>query len=126
MTIDLPVELSVQSVFGRLNKLVAPMVKAGVGSPLPIGGGMVVLATNGRVSGQRREVPVSAVRLGNRVVVATIRSNSQWYKNLEADPSASIWVGGRERAVKAELEQHVELNVAVLTMVEEIAGPDAG
>ncbi len=79
---------------------------------------MVILVTTGRVSGEQREVPVSAIRLGGKIVVATVRSNSQWFKNLQADPRAMIWIGGRERAAVAKLEKHHDLNLATLTLNE--------
>ncbi len=79
----------------------------------------MILVTTGRVSGEPREVPVSAIRLGDRIIVATVRSNSQWFKNLQADPRAVIWIGGREQQAVAKLEKHHDLNLATLTLNKE-------
>lgn len=101
--------------FRALNRIVLPAVKAGFGAPLPIGAGLVVLETTGRVSGKPRQVPLVATRCGRRINVSTVRGDSQWMKNLEAEPDASVWVGGRKRSATGTVESGV-LNVANLTI----------
>lgn len=90
-----------------------PLVRAGVGSPLPLGFGLVVLETTGRRSGVVRPVPVVAFRAGRRVTVSTVRADSQWVKNLEADSGATIWRNGKRRTVTADV-QRGPLNVITL------------
>lgn len=104
-----------RSAFRTLNSVVLPTVKAGIGSPLPIGAGLVVLETTGRKSGKPRQVPLVATRCGKRIDVSTVRSDSLWIKNLEANPDASVWVGGKKRAVTAEVKPG-PLTVAQLTL----------
>ncbi len=90
-----------------------PLVRAGVGSPLPLGFGLVVLETTGRRSGVVRPVPVVAFRAGRRVTVSTVRADSQWVKNLEAGSDAAIWRNGTRREVTADV-QRGPLNVVTL------------
>ncbi len=104
-----------RSAFRTLNSVVLPSVKAGIGSPFPIGAGLVVLETTGRKSGKPRQVPLVATRCGNRIDVSTVRGDSQWIKNLEAQPQASVWVGGRKRSVTATVKPG-PLTVAQLTL----------
>lgn len=102
-----------REVFSRVNRFVKPLVKAGLGSPLPIGLGAVVLESTGRKSGLPREVPLLGVRVGDRVLVSTVRDNSQWVKNLEADEQAAVWFCGRRRTATASVARG-PLNVVTL------------
>lgn len=107
-----------QAVFRTLNRFVKPLVKAGLGSPLPIGLGAVVLESTGRISGEPREVPVLGFRVGKRVMVSTVRSSSQWVKNLEANDEAAVWYGGKRRPATATV-QRGPLNVITLDAAPE-------
>ena len=103
-----------RSALRLVNQTVLPTVKAGVVSPPPgLGQGIVVLETTGRTSGQPREVPLAAVRVGDRIMVTTVRQNSQWLKNLEASPDATVWTCGRADRMIATVRRG-PLNVVVL------------
>ncbi len=105
-----------RTAFRTLNSVVLPTVKAGIGSPFPIGAGLVVLETTGRKSGKPRQVPLVATRCGKRVDVSTVRGDSLWIKNLQANPKASVWVGGRKRTATATSIEPGPLTVATLTL----------
>ncbi len=48
--------------------------------------------------------PLAATRVCGHVVVATVRGGrSQWVRNLEADPEAHYWWGGRRHAARARV-----------------------
>ena len=102
--------------FRALNSAVKPTVRAGFFAPPPIGFGTVLLTTTGRRSGQPREVPVAAFRVGSKVYVSTVRSNSQWMANLENNPAAKIEFGGRARSGAAAVDQLGLLRVATLSI----------
>ncbi len=102
--------------FQTLNKAVVPLVKAGLGSPLPyIGGGIVMLETKGRKSGLPRQVPLLGFRIGDKVIVSTVRSGSQWAKNLDADDTARVWLNGKPRDAKGAVDPG-SLTVATLKL----------
>lgn len=103
-----------QAVFRTLNQIVGPVLSTGLGNPFPVGPGAVVVETTGRRSGLPRQVPLAAVRLGDKVVVSTVRRDSQWFANLEADDAAKVQLGGRFRPARA-CTTRGPLNVAVLT-----------
>ena len=102
-----------QTFSRALNNLVRPAVKAGVGTPPPIGIGTVVLETTGRSSGKAREVPLLALRVCDRVVVSTVRARSQWLRNLETDDRSAVWIMGRRRPTRASVRRG-PLNTVVL------------
>jgi deazaflavin-dependent oxidoreductase (nitroreductase family) len=88
--------------FRMLNRIVEPVVRAGIGSPRIVPSGFIVLETVGRKTGKRRRNPLAATRLGPYVVVATFRGGrSQWVYNLAAQPRTKYWIGGKARDARA-------------------------
>ena len=88
--------------FRMLNRVVEPVIRAGVGSPRIVPSGFIVLETVGRKTGTLRRSPLAATRLGRFVVVATFRgTRSQWVRNLAARPRTRYWLGGKAHDSRA-------------------------
>jgi hypothetical protein len=109
--------------FRTVNRFVEPLVRSGITSPLPIGVGLVVVESAGRVSGLPRRVPLVAARIGDRVIVSTVRHGSQWVRNLEAHPTAGVWLAGRRRSARASV-QHGIVDVVHLDIGGDVAEAD--
>ncbi|MDW3179268.1 MAG: nitroreductase/quinone reductase family protein [Acidimicrobiia bacterium] len=107
-----------KELFRTINRFVKPAVKAGLGSPLPVGLGAVVLESTGRKSGLAREVPVLGFRVGKKVYISTVRERSQWLKNLEASDKAGVWYCGSRKDATACV-QRGPLNVVTLEVAPE-------
>lgn len=103
-----------RTAFRTLNQVVRPVLATGLGNPWPIGAGAVVVETTGRKSGLPRQVPLVAVRLGDKVAVSTVRGDSHWFANLEANDDAKVQLGGEFRDARA-CTTRGPLNVAVLS-----------
>jgi hypothetical protein len=84
-----------QAAFRTLNSVIRPAVLAGAGQP--------------------RQVPLLTARVGNRLVVSTVRSDSQWLKNIEADPQVVVHLYGKRRTATASVNRG-PLNTAVITL----------
>lgn len=66
---------------------------------------VILLTTRGRRSGRLRTTPVFGIADGERIVVVGSNAGSSrdpdWYRNLRADPVATVQVGPRTRRVRA-------------------------
>lgn len=102
--------------FRSLNAVVEPFVSAGLGNPLPLGLGPVVVETTGRRSGLARRVPLLSVRAGDTLYVSTVRPRSGWVANLAAHPHARVRLFGSDRSATSHVERVGPLRVARLQL----------
>jgi hypothetical protein len=63
---------------------------------------------------------VLSTRRGDTLTVSTVRSDSQWIRNAEADPNVTVWLGGTRRDAVATVNRG-PLNTVRLELVERAA-----
>ena len=91
-----------REVFRKLNAVVEPAVRHGIGSPRLAPAGLIVLESTGFKTGAKRRTPLAALKLGDRILVMTARGErSFWVRNLRKQPRVRYWRGGRERQARA-------------------------
>jgi hypothetical protein len=84
--------------FRSLNALVAPLVKAGLLAPGVLPTGLIALEVEGRLTGTLYTVPLVATRIGEILLVGTLRGGrSEWIRNAAASPSVRYWNNGQRR-----------------------------
>ncbi len=96
-------QLVEKRVFRTLNTYLEPLIRTGIASPGLTPVGAVVLETQGRKSGRTYKVPVLASEFDNLLLISTVRSSSQWIKNLAATPRTKVWLRGQSQAVTAHI-----------------------
>lgn len=87
--------------FAGLNEFAEPLIRAGFGNPVCLPAGTIVVETTGRKTRRKINLPVLATRIGDFVVFSTVRQNSQWVKNLAANPEVRYWLAGKPRNANA-------------------------
>jgi hypothetical protein len=53
-----------------------------------------------------------ALRFGRRVRVGTVRRNSHWIANVDATPSAAVWLDGSRRSGRATVDHEGFIDAA--------------
>jgi deazaflavin-dependent oxidoreductase (nitroreductase family) len=100
-----PAIATVQKWATRLHTFLFRVTSGRVGGSLA-GGPVLLLNTTGRKSGGRRTVPLLYLRDGDRYVLVASNGGTakhpSWWSNLEANPEATVEVGGRTVPVRAE------------------------
>ena len=83
--------------FASLNAWAEPLARGGVLSPGPYMSGLVLIEVRGRISGEQHPVPLVGTRIGELLLVSTLRGNrSHWLRNLESDSAVRYWIHGVE------------------------------
>ena len=100
-------EAQLRRAFRFLNRNMLVMWRLGLGWLManPQSGFIMVLATTGRKSGERRLVPLNFVESGDAVYcLAGFGKTTHWLLNLQADPQCEIWLpDGRRLCGHGEL-----------------------
>ncbi len=93
-------EAQLRRAFRFLNRNMLVMWRLGLGRLManPQSGYIMVLATTGRKSGERRLVPLNFVESGDAVYcLAGFGKTTHWLLNLQSDPQCEIWLPDRRR-----------------------------
>ncbi len=110
-------ESQMRSAFRFLNRNMLLWWRLGLGWQManPVTGYIMVLATTGRKSGERRLVPLNFAEEGDAIYcLAGFGKTTHWLLNLEADPQCELWLpdgrrlGGRGEPVTTE-SRRIEL-----------------
>ena len=109
-------KISIPALLEPLNALAGPLIRAGFANPWLFTPGATVLEVRGRKTGKVREVPLTCYLAGWTMIVGTVRSGSQWIRNLAAAGEAHVWLWGRRLPVTVERTTD---NVAVLRLGQE-------
>jgi deazaflavin-dependent oxidoreductase (nitroreductase family) len=96
-----------RAAFKVLNKFMVTYFRLGLGPYVggnPYTGYIMVLTTIGRRSGMPRRTPVNYLR-GEREVYCLVGfgHQSDWYRNLLANPNVQVWTGRQAWAGRAEV-----------------------
>lgn len=89
----------------RLHSVVYRATNGRVGGSIA-GGPVLLLTTTGRKSGEERTIPLLYLPDGRNLVVVGSNGGTathpEWWLNLQADPVATVEIGGRRMRVRAE------------------------
>ncbi len=89
-------------IYRRVNALLEPAIRRGLGAPVLSPGGLVVIEMTGAKTGKRRRVPLAALHFPPYLLVGTVRGErSLWVRNLAADGAARVWLAARARPMRA-------------------------
>ena len=116
----------VRRTFRLLNRQMLLLWRLGLGRYLasPRLGYILVLATTGRKSGERRLVPLNFAERGNTIYcLAGFGKRTHWLLNLEADPSCELWLpDGRRVAGRAAVVGDEAMRIEMVRSVLVRAG----
>jgi len=83
-----------------------------IGGSLPGLPQILVLEHKGRKTGKLRQTPLLYARDGDRLVIVASKGgyphHPAWYMNLQANPEATVYLGGRRIAVRARTASGAE------------------
>ena len=91
-----------------VNAIVEPLVRAGFGFPRFWLTGLIVMEMQGRRSGCALNVPLLATKLGDLVLVSTVRSRRSHSRSMGMPCSTSVVAHGVTQQARVETEHRQE------------------
>lgn len=93
-------------LFRQFNRVMVLMFRLGLGAYIGNRwtGYIMVITTTGRKSGLRRHTPVDFLQ-GDGEVYCNLGfgTNSDWYRNVQANPQVEVWLGSKAWLGRAEI-----------------------
>ncbi len=84
-----------------VGRSLTPWIEIGFGNPLLWPTGTVVVEVADKATGRKYKLPLTAVRLGDQILLTSLRRQASWLQNLMATPDVRSWFAGRPRNAKA-------------------------
>ena len=78
-----------------------PWIEMGIGNPLLWPTGAVVVEVTDKDSDRTYKLPLTATRVGNLMVLTSLRRQAGWLQNLIAKPEMRYWFVGQPRQATA-------------------------
>lgn len=89
-------------LYRRVNAVLEPAIRAGLGAPLLTPAGFVVVEMTGAKTGRLRRVPLATFRVGRLLLIGTVRGErSLWVRNLAANGAVRVWLAAHARPMRA-------------------------
>ncbi len=104
------------------NRFMVALYRIGLLPLFGLGRSIMLLGTQGRVSGTRRDFPVGYIRIGKDLMLLSAwGKNANWYKNILAHPDkVTVQIGLRRIPVRAQVvDDPAEVRSLMLRFVRE-------
>ncbi|MBL8202946.1 MAG: hypothetical protein JNM09_01860 [Blastocatellia bacterium] len=88
-------------VIKTLGQSLTPLIEMGVGNPLLWPTGAVVVEVMDKDSDRTYKLPLTATRIGNLLLLTSLRRQASWLQNLMAKPDVRYWFAGRPQLATA-------------------------
>lgn len=87
--------------FKAAGRSLMPWIEAGLANPVLWPTGAVVVEVTDKHSARTYKLPLTATRIGNLLVLTSLRRDAGWLQNLIAKPDVRYWFAGRPQTAKA-------------------------
>ncbi|MBS1810420.1 MAG: hypothetical protein JST84_19810 [Acidobacteria bacterium] len=88
-------------VIKTLGQRLTPLIEMGFGNPLLWPTGAVVVEVTDRDSERTYKLPLTATRIGDLILLTSLRRQAGWLQNLMANSEIRYWLAGRPRLAQA-------------------------
>lgn len=87
------------ALFKLLNPIIMFFIRNNIGS---VSGSLMIIKHIGRKSGKLYQTPIGYARDGDTIYGFTLSSNTQWYKNIQHNPTVTLSIKGKPITARAE------------------------